>query len=331
MTSNKNIEFKKTSFLNKSNSAFIEEMYVKFIEGDTTIPQSWKSYFEDLGEDLNDVIKEIEGPNWKPNKIKINLNQENLKESQKVNQINIKDSIKAIALIRAYRIRGHLIANLDPLGIQKREEHPELKPETYGFNIGNLVLSFLIFVWAIRLGMFLFLRIQKDGEDKRFGSIKPSATKFFMTWTIQATWVSICSLCALTGISSNSGVVINNLFFLGLTFFIVGFFIEVVADIQKTKFRKNPKNKNNFITTGLWAYSRHPNYLGEISIWTGISIISFSSLSNLQYVTLISPIFTYVLLVYVSGVNLLEESGNKKWGHLKGYKEYIQKTPRLLF
>lgn len=202
---------------------------------------------------------------------------------------------------------------------------------TYGFNIGNLVLSFLIFIWAIRLGMFLFLRIQKDGEDKRFGSIKPSATKFFMTWTIQATWVSICSLCALTGISSNSGVVINNLFFLGLTFFIVGFFIEVVADIQKTKFRKNPKNKNNFITTGLWAYSRHPNYLGEISIWTGISIISFSSLSNLQYVTLISPIFTYVLLVYVSGVNLLEESGNKKWGHLKGYKEYIQKTPRLLF
>ena len=179
--------------------------------------------------------------------------------------------------------------------------------------------------------MFLFLRIQKDGEDKRFGSIKPSATKFFMTWTIQATWVSICSLCALTGISSNSGVVINNLFFLGLTFFIVGFFIEVVADIQKTKFRKNPKNKNNFITTGLWAYSRHPNYLGEISIWTGISIISFSSLSNLQYVTLISPIFTYVLLVYVSGVNLLDESGNKKWGHLKGYKEYIQKTPRLLF
>ena len=202
---------------------------------------------------------------------------------------------------------------------------------TNGFNIGNLVLSFLIFIWAIRLGMFLFLRIQKDGEDKRFGSIKPSATKFFMTWTIQATWVSICSLCALTGISSNSGVVINNLFFLGLIFFIVGFFIEVVADIQKTKFRKNPKNKNNFITTGLWAYSRHPNYLGEISIWTGISIISFSSLSNLQYLTLISPIFTYVLLVYVSGVNLLEESGNKKWGHLKGYKEYIQKTPRLLF
>jgi steroid 5-alpha reductase family enzyme len=121
------------------------------------------------------------------------------------------------------------------------------------------------------------------------------------------------------------------LFFIGLTFFVVGFFLEVVADSQKTKFRKNPKNKNTFINSGLWAYSRHPNYLGEISIWTGISIISFSSLSNLQFVTLISPIFTYVLLVYVSGVRLLEASGNEKWGHLKSYKEYIKKTPRLLF
>ena len=133
MSSSKNLDHAKTSFLHKANTSFIEEMYVKFIEGDTTIPQSWKSYFEDLGEDLNDVIKEIEGPNWKPNKIKINLNQENLKESQKVNQINIKDSIKAIALIRAYRINGHLIANLDPLGMMEREYMHELHPEDYGF------------------------------------------------------------------------------------------------------------------------------------------------------------------------------------------------------
>ena len=101
MSSSKNLDYEKTSFLHKANTSFIEEMYVKFIEGDTTIPQSWKSYFEDLGEDLNEVIKEIEGPNWKPNKIKINLNQQNLNGSQKVNQINIKDSIKAIALIES--------------------------------------------------------------------------------------------------------------------------------------------------------------------------------------------------------------------------------------
>ena len=140
----------------------------------------------------------------------------------------------------------------------------------HGFNLGNLILSSLIFIWAIRLGIFLFLRIQNDGEDKRFRSIKPSMSKFFMTWTLQATWVSICSLCALTAISSDNGIIINNLFFIGLIFFVTGFFVEVVADSQKTKFRKNPKNKNTFINSGLWAYSRHPNYLGEISIWTGI-------------------------------------------------------------
>ncbi len=134
MSSSKNLDYEKTSFLHKANTSFIEEMYVKFIEGDTTIPQSWKSYFEGLGEDLKDVIKEIEGPNWKPNKIKINLNQQNLKENQKVNQINIKDSIKAIALIRAYRINGHLIANLDPLGMMERKYMHELHPEDYGFN-----------------------------------------------------------------------------------------------------------------------------------------------------------------------------------------------------
>jgi len=163
----------------------------------------------------------------------------------------------------------------------------------YGFNLGNLILSLLIVIWAIRLGSFLFFRIKKDGEDKRFREIKPSPTKFFMTWTLQGTWVSICSLCAITGMSSDKGMIINTLFYLGLVIFILGFTIEVIADYQKTKFRKNPKNKNNFITSGLWSYSRHPNYLGEISLWTGIAIISFSSLSDWQYVSLISPIFIY--------------------------------------
>ena len=201
----------------------------------------------------------------------------------------------------------------------------------HDFNLGNFILSLLIIVWAIRLGSFLFFRIKKDGEDKRFRKIKPSPSKFFMTWTLQGTWVCICSLCAITGISSDKGIIINNLFYLGLIIFILGFSIEVIADYQKTKFRKNPKNKNNFITSGLWSYSRHPNYLGEISLWTGIAIISFSSLSNWQFVSLISPIFIYILLIHISGVNFLEASSNKKWGHLKPYQDYIKITPKLLF
>tara|TARA_Y100000588_G_scaffold158125_1_gene172064 strand:- start:1555 stop:2391 length:837 start_codon:yes stop_codon:yes gene_type:complete len=199
------------------------------------------------------------------------------------------------------------------------------------FNLGNLVLSLFIIIWAVRLGSFLFFRIKKAGEDKRFRDIKPSPTRFFMTWTLQGMWVSICSACAITAMSTSEGILMNTLFFVGAITFILGFLIEVIADNQKTKFRSNPNNKDKFISTGLWSYSRHPNYLGEITLWTGVAIMSFSSLSGLQLITLISPVFTYFLLVYVSGVRLLETRGKRKWGHLDSYQEYIKNTPTLLF
>ncbi len=200
-----------------------------------------------------------------------------------------------------------------------------------GINIGNIILGGAIIIWAIRLGSFLFFRIHNAGEDKRFRNIKTSATRFFMTWTLQGMWVSICSACALTAISTSEGVQVNSLLYVGLAFFLIGFLIEVVADSQKSKFRSNPENKNKFVNTGLWSLSRHPNYLGEITLWLGITIMSISSLSGWQFVTLISPIFTYILLVYVSGVRLLEASGRKKWGHLESYQDYLKKTPSLIF
>ena len=199
------------------------------------------------------------------------------------------------------------------------------------FNLGNLILSVFIIIWAVRLGSFLFFRIQKAGEDKRFRDIKPSPTRFFMTWTLQGMWISICSACAITAISTSEGILMNTLFFVGAITFILGFLIEVIADNQKTKFRRDPNNKDKFISTGLWSYSRHQNYLGEITLWTGVAIMSFSSLSGFQLITLISPVFTYLLLVYVSGVRLLEARGKRKWGHLESYQEYIKNTPTLLF
>ena len=137
MTSSKNIEFKKNSFLNKSNSAFIEEMYVKYIEKDPNLPESWKNYFSDLDEDIQSVIKEVEGPSWARRK-KINVNKLtsqtlDLNQSLNTSQDSIIQSIKAIALIRAYRIRGHLIASLDPLGMMERKYIHELHPEDHGF------------------------------------------------------------------------------------------------------------------------------------------------------------------------------------------------------
>ena len=196
-------------------------------------------------------------------------------------------------------------------------------------NVANTVIVLLISLWALRLGSFLFMRIHKDGEDKRFRTIKPSATQFFMTWTLQGLWVSLCSMCALTAISSDSGVVVNALFYFGLGIFVLGFSTEIVADNQKSKFRSFPENRDKFITTGLWAKSRHPNYFGEIILWAGIAIMSFSSLEGWQYLTLISPVFTYILLVYVSGVRMLEARADKKWGHDENYKKYKSNTPVL--
>ena len=196
-------------------------------------------------------------------------------------------------------------------------------------NGANIVIVLLISLWAIRLGSFLFMRIHHDGEDKRFRSIKPSASQFFMTWTLQGLWVSLCSMCALTAISSNTGIVTNAFFYIGLALFIIGFATEVMADMEKSAFKANQENKDKFITTGLWARSRHPNYFGEIVLWTGIAVMSFSSLEGLQYLTLISPIFTYLLLVYVSGVRMLEARGDLKWGDDPAYQEYKKKTPVL--
>ena len=198
-----------------------------------------------------------------------------------------------------------------------------------GLNIQNLIVVTLISIWAIRLGTFLFGRIHKDGEDKRFRTIKTSASQFFMTWTLQGMWVSICTMCAITAISSSQGIIANALFYLGLAFFIVGFAIEVVSDQQKSAFRAVPENKEKFITSGLWSKSQHPNYFGEILLWSAIALLSISSLNGTQYLTLISPIFTYVLLVYISGVRMLDDMGNKKWGHLEEYREYKRNTPTL--
>ena len=196
-------------------------------------------------------------------------------------------------------------------------------------NWGSTVIAVCVILWAGRLGTFLFSRIAKDGEDKRFRTIKPSPSQFFMTWTLQGAWVSLCSLCAITGIASDTGIIINPIFYIGLFMFIGGFAIEIIADQQKTIFRAIPENREKFITSGLWGRSRHPNYFGEITLWTGVAVMSFSSLSGIEFLTLISPIWTYLLLVKISGVRMLEGRGHVKWGDNKDYISYIENTPMV--
>ena len=196
--------------------------------------------------------------------------------------------------------------------------------------LGSIFIGLAIIIWAIRLGSFLFIRIHKDKKDGRFDSIKTSFSQFFMTWTLQGMWVFICSSAALIAIANPSGVPINSLFILGLIMFIFGFAIEVIADNQKSAFRSIPENKDSYINEGLWARSRHPNYFGEITLWAGITVMGISTFEGMNYLAIFSPIFSYLLLVYVSGVRLLELRGHKKWGHLKDYQDYQKNTPKLI-
>ena len=201
--------------------------------------------------------------------------------------------------------------------------------QSISLNFGNLILALLISIWTIRLGIFLFMRIHIAGEDKRFRSIKTSATQFLMTFTLSGLWVTLCSMCALVAISSSDGIVMNAITYVGIILFIIGFGIEIISDNQKTAFRSIEANKDKFITSGLWAKSRHPNYFGEVLLWFAVAVISFSSLEGLQLITLISPVFTYLLLVYVSGVRMLEDMNDKKWGNNEEYVNYKKNTPML--
>ena len=197
-------------------------------------------------------------------------------------------------------------------------------------NLGSLIIGAAIIIWAARLGSFLFMRVRKDKKDGRFDSIKTSFSQFFMTWTLQGMWVFICSSAALVAIANPTGVEIDIVFIIGLVLFILGFVVEIIADNQKSAFRSIPGNKDAFITEGLWSRSRHPNYFGEITLWTGITIMGISTFEGMNYLALFSPIFTYLLLNYVSGVRMVEYRGNKKWGHLDEYKDYQQSTPKLI-
>ena len=187
-----------------------------------------------------------------------------------------------------------------------------------------------VMIWAIRLGAFLFTRVIKVGEDKRFEDAKKSFSKFLMFFNISALWVFLTIVNVLTMIINNSDSITDIFFIIGFSIAIIGLIIEVVADRQKRKFRMNISNKGEFIRSGLWSISRHPNYFGEILIWLGISFSTLPILSGWQFVTLISPIFVILLLTKVSGINLLEAAADDKWALDKNYQDYKEKTSVLI-
>jgi steroid 5-alpha reductase family enzyme len=188
----------------------------------------------------------------------------------------------------------------------------------------------MVTVWALRLGSFLFRRIRRDGRDGRFDEIKLDPLRFLMTWTLQGLWVLLTAACAVAIMTSVERRPLGWVAIVGIGVWVAGFAIEVIADRQKSAFRRDPANAGRFITTGLWAWSRHPNYFGEIVLWTGMAVLAVPVLSGWRWVMLISPVFVMVLLTRVSGIPMLEARAAKRWGDDEAFIAYTRDTPVLV-
>jgi steroid 5-alpha reductase family enzyme len=192
------------------------------------------------------------------------------------------------------------------------------------------LIAIMIFLWAGRLGSFLFRRIHAAGGDQRFDHIKVSSSRFFVAWTLQGAWVVMTSCAALTAILSAEQPPVGAIYVIGAVMWTTGFAIEVIADRQKSRFREDPGNEDQFINVGLWARSRHPNYFGEILLWAGISAMAIPYLSGTQWVVMLSPLFVYALLTRLSGIPTLARRGRELWGDDPAYQAYVANTPLLV-
>lgn len=194
----------------------------------------------------------------------------------------------------------------------------------------SLILLTCIFIWSARLGLFLFRRITRTGTDSRFDAVRGSFWRFLMAWTLQGLWVTFSVAAGIAAVTSLRRVEADAFLWSGLALWLFGFTIEVTADAQKNSFRKQPENHGRFISSGLWAWSRHPNYFGEIVLWFGVALIAFPALAGWQYATLSSPFLVALLLTRISGIPLLEAAAARKWGGQKDYESYRRSTPVLI-
>jgi len=198
-----------------------------------------------------------------------------------------------------------------------------------GSDYRSALLAGCVILWALRLGSFLFRRILADGNDTRFDKIKPVPSRFFFTWTLQGLWVLTTSACALAAITSLKRVPLQWIDSFGLAVFLTGFSIEVVADRQKRRHRAQ-HGPHQFIGSGLWRLSRHPNYFGEITLWCGVALLALPALQGWTWFTLVSPVFVTVLLTRISGIPLLERKADQRWGNDPQYQAYKSRTPALV-
>jgi len=196
-------------------------------------------------------------------------------------------------------------------------------------SLRGMIAGAMVMVWALRLGLFLFVRVRKSGRDDRFDEVKVNPMKFLLAWSLQALWVLMSLACALAIITSNNQKPIDTFAIIGFALWVIGFTIETLADYQKSRFKKDPSNQGKFISSGLWAWSQHPNYFGEIVLWFGLAVAAIPILQGWQWVVLLSPVFVFFLLTRGSGIPTLEEKAQRLWSNDPNYLNYASNTPLL--
>lgn len=194
------------------------------------------------------------------------------------------------------------------------------------------LLMIMIVMWAMRLGSFLVFRIWNTGRDKRFDEMRNSFRKFISFWILQGLSVFAVSLAVIAFATESRGDVVGTSLF-GLAVFFGGLIIETIADLQKLQFTSKESNKGKWIDKGLWSVSRHPNYLGEMLVWIGVFAFVLPYLQgSIPYIAaaLASPVYIVLLLMFVSGIPLLEKAADKKWGSDPKYVAYKKRVPALI-
>ncbi len=197
-------------------------------------------------------------------------------------------------------------------------------------NAAHTVLLLAVLLWAARLGGFLLMRIWNMKRDKRFDGMRENFFAFLRFWLLQGISVFIILLASLL-YWRHPHAVVSTLSVVGVLIFGVGLCLETVADAQKFTFNQDPKNKGKWIDSGVWSKSRHPNYLGEMLVWIGLYIYGLTVFEGKEWlIGLASPLFIMTLLLFVSGIPLLEKSADERWGKDKAYQAYKKRVPKLL-
>ena len=194
----------------------------------------------------------------------------------------------------------------------------------------QLVASLLVLVWAVRLGAYLFRRILRIKVDHRFDEMRDEPLRFARFWLLQAVAVAVIMLPVTYLLDRDDPPGFGGWAIAGAAIWLAGLLVETLSDAQKSAFRAKEENSGRFIASGLWRYSRHPNYFGEILVWWGLFVYAVPFLDGAAFAVVIGPVFITLLLLFVSGIPLLERSADEKYGDDPAYREYKRRTSILV-